>query len=71
MHQACIKACELESAALFTHNFVPCTAMALVAGSCVIHFCANMVTAYGIGNGSSLVISMGIVSGERVLGSML
>ncbi len=61
--QACLRACELEGAALFTGGFVPCTALALVAGSCIIQYTANVITASGIGNGSTLVICTGIVTG--------
>lgn len=35
---------------------------ALVAGSCIINFCAEVISAHGIGNGSSLVICCAIIS---------
>jgi preprotein translocase subunit SecY len=39
------------------------TTLALVAGSFMIHHCANTITAAGVGNGSTLVICMGIITG--------
>lgn len=56
------RAIELQPSAIFTHGFVPLTAMSLVAGSCVVHFCAGVVTTSGLGNGTSLVICTGIVT---------
>ena len=44
-------------------GFIFSTALALVAGSCIVNYCANMITAHGIGNGSTLVICTGIVTG--------
>jgi preprotein translocase subunit SecY len=43
---------------------VPNTAISLVAGSAIIQHCANIITASGIGNGSSMVICMSIMDGE-------
>lgn len=65
VYLAVLRAVELEPASLFGAGFVPCTALALVAGACVVQFCANMVTAHGVGNGSSLVICTGIVTGTH------
>ncbi|KAG1665642.1 hypothetical protein FOA52_011236 [Chlamydomonas sp. UWO 241] len=62
VYLAVLRAVELEPAALFSSGFIPGTALALVAGSCVVQFCANMITAHGVGNGSSLVICTGIVT---------
>lgn len=33
----------------------------------MIHHCANTITAAGVGNGSTLVICMGIITGEADL----
>jgi preprotein translocase subunit SecY len=38
--------------------------IALLAGSFMIHHCANTISHSGIGNGSTLVICTGIISGE-------
>jgi preprotein translocase subunit SecY len=50
--------------ALFTSGFIPSTMLALMAGCFMIHHAANTITHLGIGNGSTLVICMGIISGE-------
>ncbi|KAG2483194.1 hypothetical protein HYH03_017929 [Edaphochlamys debaryana] len=61
---ALVKALELQPCALYgaASSFLPGTVLALVAGGCVIHFAANTITAYGLGNGSSLVICSSIIS---------
>ena len=56
------RAIELQPSAVFAYGFIPLTALSLVAGSCVMHFCAGIVTAFGLGNGTSLVICTGIVT---------
>ena len=65
--QALVRALELEPCALAgaggLFGFVPLTMLALVAGSCCIHMCASTITAFGLGNGSSLVICAGIITG--------
>lgn len=63
--QAVHKALELAPYALYSQGFVLQTALALVAGSFMIHQCANTVTAAGVGNGSTLVICMGIITGDQ------
>jgi preprotein translocase subunit SecY len=54
---------ELAPYALAGQGFVLQTSLALIAGSFMIHQCANTITAAGVGNGSTLVICMGIITG--------
>ncbi|KAF6257493.1 pre protein translocase secY subunit [Scenedesmus sp. NREL 46B-D3] len=56
------RALELAPYALYSQGFVVQTTLALVAGSFMIHHCANTITAAGVGNGSTLVICMGIIT---------
>eukprot|EP00198_Chlamydomonas_reinhardtii_P008179 XP_001697516.1 preprotein translocase secY subunit [Chlamydomonas reinhardtii] len=66
VYAALVRALELEPCALAgaggLFGFVPLTMLALVAGSCCIHMCASTITAFGLGNGSSLVICAGIIT---------
>lgn len=62
-----MRALELAPYALYSQGFVVQTTLALVAGSFMIHHCANTITAAGVGNGSTLVICMGIITGTRLL----
>lgn len=55
---------ELAPYAVCSQGFVVETSLALIAGSFMIHHCANTITAAGVGNGSTLVICMGIITGE-------
>ncbi|KXZ41387.1 hypothetical protein GPECTOR_501g464 [Gonium pectorale] len=52
-----MRALELQSCALYGGGglFVPLTVLSLVAGSCIIHMAASTITAFGLGNGSSLM----------------
>ena len=61
-----MRALELAPYALYGGGFVLQTVLALVAGSFMMQHCANTITAAGIGNGSTLVICMGIVTGATV-----
>jgi len=61
VYLALIKSYSLLPFALFSASFVPHTTLSLVAGSAIIQHCANIITASGIGNGSSLVICMSIM----------
>jgi preprotein translocase subunit SecY len=61
--QGIMRALELAPYALYSQGFVVQTTLALVAGSFMIHHCANTITAAGVGNGSTLVICMGIITG--------
>ncbi|MEW5305734.1 MAG: hypothetical protein WDW36_008253 [Sanguina aurantia] len=56
------RAQELAPYAIFSSGFVFNAVAALVAGSCIINFCAEVISAHGIGNGSSLVICCAIIS---------
>lgn len=58
------RALELAPFALASQGFVLQTSLALIAGSFMIQHCANTITAAGVGNGSTLVICMGIITGE-------
>lgn len=69
--QACLRAFQLQPYALFTSNFIPATTLTLVAGSCITNYCANLITSAGIGNGSSLVICTGIVTGKELHSRLL
>ncbi|KAG2455040.1 hypothetical protein HYH02_000865 [Chlamydomonas schloesseri] len=66
VYAALLRALELEPCALAggggLFGFVPLTMLGLVAGSCCIHMCASTITAFGLGNGSSLVICAGIIT---------
>ena len=64
--QSCLRAFELLPFALFAKGFVTNTMIALMAGCFMIHHCANTITNSGIGNGSTLVICMGIISGKGI-----
>ncbi|GIL45355.1 hypothetical protein Vafri_2609 [Volvox africanus] len=59
-----VRAFELEPCAVFGGGglFLPQTVLALVAGSACIHMCASTMTAFGLGNGSSLVICSSIIT---------
>ncbi|EFJ48697.1 hypothetical protein VOLCADRAFT_90455 [Volvox carteri f. nagariensis] len=59
-----VRAFELEPCAVLGGGgmFVPQTVLALVAGSACIHMCASTITAFGLGNGSSLVICSSIIT---------
>ncbi len=50
-------------AAAYQQGFILQTSLSLRAGSFMIHHCANTITAAGVGNGSTLVICMGIITG--------
>jgi preprotein translocase subunit SecY len=63
--QGIVRALELAPYALYSQGFVVQTTLALVAGSFMIHHCANTITSSGVGNGSTLVICMGIITGMR------
>lgn len=65
-NQAVTRALELAPYAVAGQGFVLQTALALIAGSFMIHHCANTITAAGVGNGSTLVICMGIITGACV-----
>ncbi|KAI8473294.1 MAG: pre protein translocase secY subunit [Monoraphidium minutum] len=56
------RARELLPYALLQQWFVPQVTAALVAGTFMVQHCANTITAGGIGNGSTLVICMGIIT---------
>jgi preprotein translocase subunit SecY len=58
-----MRAFELAPYAVASQGFVVQTSLALIAGSFMIHHCANTITAAGVGNGSTLVICMGIITG--------
>lgn len=58
-----MRALELVPYAVCSQGFVVQTSLALIAGSFMIHHCANTITAAGVGNGSTLVICMGIITG--------
>ncbi|KAG2440274.1 hypothetical protein HXX76_004386 [Chlamydomonas incerta] len=66
VYAALVRALDLEPCALAgtggLTGFVPLTMLALVAGACCIHMCASTITAFGLGNGSSLVICAGIIT---------
>ena len=59
---AVARARELLPYALLPQWFVPQTAVALMAGAFMVQHCANAITAGGVGNGSTLVICLGIVT---------
>lgn len=61
--QALLRAFELEPFALVTSHFIGKTCITLMAGSAILQFIANTITAHGIGNGTTLVIVTSIVSG--------
>jgi preprotein translocase subunit SecY len=61
--QALLRAFELEPYALITSHFIIKTCITLMAGSSILQFIANTITAHGIGNGTTLVIVTSIVSG--------
>lgn len=65
--QAVMRALELAPYAVCGQGFVLQTSLALIAGSFMIHHCANTITAAGVGNGSTLVICTGIITGKRLL----
>lgn len=58
-----MRALELAPYAVVSQGFVIQTSLALIAGSFMIYHCANTITAAGVGNGSTLVICMGIITG--------
>lgn len=62
VYSALFRAFQLSPSALFSSCFIPCTALTLVAGSCIVMYCANIISSSGIGNGSSLIICTGIVT---------
>jgi preprotein translocase subunit SecY len=55
---------ELAPYSLCGQGFVLQTALALIAGSFMIQHCANTITSAGVGNGSTLVICTGIITGQ-------
>eukprot|EP00879_Flechtneria_rotunda_P019900 GHRR01020916.1.p1 GENE.GHRR01020916.1~~GHRR01020916.1.p1 ORF type:complete len:458 (+),score=125.90 GHRR01020916.1:187-1560(+) len=63
LYAAFMRAMELAPYALYSQGFVVQTTLALIAGSFMIHHAANTITAAGVGNGSTLVICMGIIIG--------
>jgi preprotein translocase subunit SecY len=60
-----MRALELAPYAVASQGFLLQTSLALIAGSFMIHHCANTITAAGVGNGSTLVICMGIIAGRK------
>lgn len=62
IYSAVMRALELAPYAVCSQGFVVETSLALIAGSFMIHHCANTITAAGVGNGSTLVICMGIIT---------
>jgi preprotein translocase subunit SecY len=60
-----MRALELAPYAVASQGFLLQTSLALIAGSFMIHDCANTITAAGVGNGSTLVICMGIIAGRK------
>jgi preprotein translocase subunit SecY len=69
--QGVMRALELAPYALYSQGFVVQTTLSLVAGSFMIHHCANTITAAGVGNGSTLVICMGIITGAALVQIMM
>jgi hypothetical protein len=63
--QAVMRGLELAPYAVASQGFLVQTSLALIAGSFMIHHCANIITAAGVGNGSTLVICMGIITGGQ------
>lgn len=52
----------LPFASVHWSAFMASTALVLTAFASITHHCANMITAYGISNGSTLVICMSIIT---------
>lgn len=59
---AFVKALEWAPHALHPKGFVGCCALALTAGACIMEQCSRAITAYGIGNGYTVLIVMAVAS---------